>query len=272
MLFDLLCKMYEKTHLQQLPRQAKLFVFNGKLPEVSKDNLGIVFPYNTVAYEYQVIAGEYQVLANNCILISNVVEEKEAIKDMNARYTVVLISQFPNPKMNMRMETIVIDGYFLESAPQELSVYPTAACQIIDGKMMNPQEINGDHLRWFNDMTQYAIDATNVLSEPSMHIVKQYPAREHNSKLILRSHQRPIYTVVNTAMLQTRYELGRMSGESGITKSSHFRRAHKRLLTSERFTSKRGQYVKVKHTWIGPSETIINNRRYQVILDPDIDV
>lgn len=39
-----------------------------------------------------------------------------------------------------------------------------------------------------------------------------------------------------------------------ITRAMHNRRAHKRLLTSDRFRNKRGQSVWVKSSWVGPKE------------------
>ena len=47
----------------------------------------------------------------------------------------------------------------------------------------------------------------------------------------------------------------------------HERRAHVRLLKSDRFVNKKNQVVRVRSTWIGASEGVSGKYRYRVLLD-----
>lgn len=83
---------------------------------------------------------------------------------------------------------------------------------------------------------------------------------------ILRAQDRPTYTLLKPDDAR-RYMKLPVSAPTGRHPVAHERRAHVRLLQSERFTHKRGQYVPVPACWIGPSESVVSNHRYRVILD-----
>jgi len=76
---------------------------------------------------------------------------------------------------------------------------------------------------------------------------------------------RKTYTFLTPAKIRERMRLPGML--KGLAPSSHERRRHLRRLRSPKFTHKQGQVVIVKACWVGPSEAVVDNHRYRVLLD-----
>lgn len=84
---------------------------------------------------------------------------------------------------------------------------------------------------------------------------------------IARSNDRPIYILLTPNEFRT--QIGMTDAVNGNCRkvTPHERRAHVRLLKSDRFVNKRGQVVRVRSTWIGASEGVSGKYRYRVLLD-----
>ncbi len=107
------------------------------------------------------------------------------------------------------------------------------------------------------------------INQPGNFILEQSPVkvRHRKGRKILRSHDRPIYTLLRPAAIRKRMRLPEPSPVEKGKKRPHERRAHIRRLTSDRFVNKRGREIFIPAIWVGPSENVVGNKRYRVLLD-----
>ena len=114
-----------------------------------------------------------------------------------------------------------------------------------------------------------AIREMMFLNTPDRHILEIAPtnAPAERADKILRSHQRPMYLILHPTEIRKRMEGKDNEPQEGSPKCPHERRAHFRRLRSARFINKVGQIIPVKRCWIGPSESVVGNRRYRVLID-----
>ena len=83
---------------------------------------------------------------------------------------------------------------------------------------------------------------------------------------IARTHERPSYTILKPHEIRERMKLPMPVGKRAVT--PHERRSHLRTLRSEFFRpTNRGRQILIPASWIGPSESVVGNRRYRVMLD-----
>lgn len=106
----------------------------------------------------------------------------------------------------------------------------------------------------------YANQPSNFVVETSL--VKTKPP---HPKHIPRTHERPKYTLIDPEKARSVLRLPPKTTHG--SPDPHPRRRHLRTLRNEVFTHKRGQRVVVSATWVGPSENIVGNRKYKVLLD-----
>jgi len=79
--------------------------------------------------------------------------------------------------------------------------------------------------------------------------------------------ERPVYLSLEPQAIREELGIPKVEGEHG-KRAPHERRAHYRMLRSDRFTWKRGEIVPVKASWIGPASGTTNQgREYRVLLD-----
>jgi len=83
------------------------------------------------------------------------------------------------------------------------------------------------------------------------------------SRMIPRTHERARYTIMYPHEIRKKMEL---SEHTDRTQTPHWRRRHFRRLTSDRFVNKKGKVIAVRQAWIGPTEQVVGNRRYKVLL------
>lgn len=86
-----------------------------------------------------------------------------------------------------------------------------------------------------------------------------------NGKKIIRSQDRPRYTVLKPKDISKRYGLG--YGGNGDPREAHYRRAHDHTFRDERFTKMKGKTIVMPAMWVGESERTDGNKRYKVLLD-----
>ena len=113
-----------------------------------------------------------------------------------------------------------------------------------------------------------AYNEVGIVNTPNRFVVESVPLKSRDAKRgrILRSHQRPTYTILEPGRIRKIMRLPQ-SVEVGSAKRPHERRRHVRHLVSERYQDMRGEYIIIPATWIGPSESVVGSRRYKVILD-----
>jgi hypothetical protein len=92
---------------------------------------------------------------------------------------------------------------------------------------------------------------------PDLHVVTVTPDRPHKSVQWLRSQTH--YTVLHrhhAANMKDAVKGAVISQDEGkhLTRLAHSRRAHYRLLRSERYKKTRGLRIFIKDTWVGPKE------------------
>ncbi len=107
------------------------------------------------------------------------------------------------------------------------------------------------------------------ISQPSRFIVRMIPDKvwPSNSPKIPRQHQRPIYTLLNKEEIKTRFLVSQPRVGEHADPSPHWRRAHLRRLSSDKFVNKVGQVVPVKSCWVGPDEFQQGRKTYKVLYD-----
>lgn len=112
------------------------------------------------------------------------------------------------------------------------------------------------------------VEEVLYINTPSRFVVEDAPKKmKDRPKKIPRSHQRPVYTLLKPADIQTRYGLGKGGAKTSRKQRPHVRRRHYRHLRSEKFRNKKGTVITIPAQWIGPSEITSGNRRYRVRLD-----
>lgn len=119
-----------------------------------------------------------------------------------------------------------------------------------------------------NAMT--AIEEILYANTPNKFIMQSRPADIKKRKRIkpgrlLRSHQRPIYTILKPNEIRKIMKINVNS--SGGTRGAHDRRAHPRTFHSDFYKEMQGKTIMIPATWIGPSQTVVGRRHYKVMLD-----
>jgi len=113
-----------------------------------------------------------------------------------------------------------------------------------------------------------AIEELLMLNQPERFILETSPVKQRkNPKKILRSQDRPIYTILRPAEIRERMKLDTVIVHDRASPRGHERRAYYKTLRSERFVKARGRRLFIPATWVGPSENIHGHRRYRVLLD-----
>ncbi len=121
-----------------------------------------------------------------------------------------------------------------------------------------------------------ALQEVMLLNDPETFILESTPLSAINRKpvslkpgqvrRIARTNERPTYTILKPHEIRERMKLPMPTGRRTVT--PHERRSHLRTLRSEFFRpANRGKQILIPASWIGPSETVVGNRRYRVVLD-----
>lgn len=113
------------------------------------------------------------------------------------------------------------------------------------------------------------IEELMMLNTPDRFVLEIAPARARSpeGKKIPRSDDRPRYTILHPHEIRKVMGLPEPSGEKRGSPRPHERRAHTRTFRSERYKEAKGRTVIVPATWVGPSESVYQGRRYKVRLD-----
>jgi hypothetical protein len=148
------------------------------------------------------------------------------------------------------------------SGPKDLLKAPNCRVSALTNVNTAMQEV-----AYLNTPDRFVLERTPKLYEKRRN-------KKHNG--ILRSHERPTYVLLEPHEIWKQMGVAEPQG-LGTDKSPHPRRAHIRkghtkVLTSWRYKDARGKVVTipdtvVKECWVGPSEAVVGNTTYRVMLE-----
>lgn len=181
-----------------------------------------------------------------------------------------------------------------EVTPTEtkLSGYVSTAVAVTPGELLSTKiadrrGVNTDLVDFIQPFTLTNVNQTMqelcVLCDPAKFILETTPAAaekpnpypkrkawKEREQRIRRVEERPVYTVLKPHEIRKAMALPEPEHDPLTNRGSprpHERRAHVRRLMAERFTHKKGKVVHVRSSWIGPSESQSQGKRYRVLLD-----
>ena len=122
-----------------------------------------------------------------------------------------------------------------------------------------------------------AYEEVMYINQPSHFILEEIHEKLHErfqrkfggkkkKKRYPRSTERPTYTVLPPKKIRHKMGLPPITHDTNGKKAPHWRRAHTRVLRSDRYRQK-GKTIFVKACWIGPSEAKVGGKHYKVLLD-----
>lgn len=278
----------EKTALFEFPFRAHEAVTPGRFGQEDLDRFFLPFP--RVAIEDKA----------SCIFLFDGIPNQIGLSEPRAFFEVSSLAGSDDPEAysggleldpEMRQWArqegfyqIAMGRIFAMKLPQERINYKASACVdhvfVVNGKNeiladmgMQDLKVTPGGEESCRGIIGNAITAIEELllinSDPSYFIFEKSPAKPRKSKAgrITRSPDRSRYIPLKPEAIRKVMGLDRGATESAATKRPHERRRHWRLLTSERFTHKKGQQVLVDACWVGPTEAVIGKTLYRVRLD-----
>lgn len=125
----------------------------------------------------------------------------------------------------------------------------------------------------FNAVTDFA--QLHAVNQPGRFIMEEAPVdveRIMRNKTYPKTHERPLYIILTPRQIRKRMHLPEpeILDKLGRKVTPHERRGHYRVYRNARFKrAEDGSFKKrwVNHTWVGKSETVVDDRRYRVILE-----
>ena len=303
MLFDLLCKVAEKNPEEELisaaVRNANLFILHddyveSDLCKIDVDSEWVDWAENTFSLPFQVVAFEgpnaLVVFIDKTVGTIGIREERIFI--YFTKYDMNTLDPSDNPPLkdftkeqmvsyyedntlvNMAIGVTKETNYDLAEAQLSSVVYVALAYTSTTKDGLNlsaiPEEHVPPHLRdSIHNVVMTYFHSLVQCSEPKNFILETHPKKikdPSKSKKIPRSHQRPQYTLLEPNKIRKIMGLDSPGVPTGKTVRPHERRAHTRILRSERYGDNRGKRINIKATWVGPSEAIVGNKIYKVWL------
>lgn len=271
--FDRLCRIAEKENdaaLIQCLKEAKLFMFDGDPAEFIPKAVdfqraeelisGFFLPFPTIAIE----DGKGIVLLQSNPSSDDHCRQMMAYdlianQDGFAQLTISEVHDFKysgNPDFPIGI--YLYDGartILFDKSERQVRALQTSQSKLPDSEK-------------FKNITA-ALYEVMILNTPSRFVFEISPAKGRNNvKKILRTQDRPIYTLLTPDEIKKRYGLDGAQGDgTGKSKVPHPRRRHLRTLHSEKFRHKQGQTITIPACWVGPEEKQIGNKIYRVRLD-----
>jgi hypothetical protein len=116
-----------------------------------------------------------------------------------------------------------------------------------------------------------ALQELMLLNTPDRFILEASPAelkvRKGTERKVRRSHERPTYTLLKPFEIRKTMGIQEPTGEKRQSPIPHERRAHTRVLRSERYKAAKGKTIIVPAVWVGTHEAKVGNKMYRVMLD-----
>ena len=122
-----------------------------------------------------------------------------------------------------------------------------------------------EEVAYFNNPDNFVLEETPASFERRRKRKKGKKAQRR----ISRYCDRPRYTVLKPKQIRRRMRLPEPGIPGGLKRRPHERRAHLRTYSNDekKWPNMHGQTIVVKGSWIGPSESLINGKRYRVLID-----
>lgn len=295
-LFDRFCRVVERSpempaELREALERARVFEFN-LVPHVDlpkqysqedvdwlKENFLLVFP--CIALEDK----------TSCILMWDRKEGEPAILGINREIHVAEYIDFRERSAEFYdsvnreedvisgLQTITMGNLFVQDVRTDQYI-STGEIKFAAGiyrdevRIVERHEL-GELVKPMAKNAVSSIQEAILLCDPSTFILESTPKSAIEKKpvklkpgqvrRIPRSNERSVYTTLQPKEIRERMKLP--ATHTGRSVRPHERRAHFRTLRSEFFKAARGKQVFVNASWVGPSENVVGNRRYRVLLD-----
>ena len=302
MLFDQLARITERSmpKLFGLVRQARLFVFEQKAQDVLPKKVSPEeqkFLYDNFFLPFEVAAVEDPV---SCVILANAETDQigmdkerlfvEILDNDSLRNYQASQDHEDNPQRLEEIKKLVDDapsGFTVNVGSVVLLAHSTPNKVLYNGTLLHTfafdrdGRVIGDYSQMANNIPQLRIAALRnasiclqeimYINSPGRFILERKPLqtravrRQKDNNRIPRSHDRPIYTILEPGKIRERMKLP--SPAHGGSVEPHERRRHFRRLQSEKFTNMKGQVIPVKACWIGPTESVVGKQRYKVMVD-----
>ena len=295
MYFDQLCTIAERhiESVRPLLEQARIFLFPGRpqdiLPKAYTDE------ENAVMRDYfflpvRIVAVED---AASCVILGDTEKEQRGIN--GKRFFVDCVAQdtssdlFDDPQDALDRwskdqgsfpgSATISVGYVDQVVPQgptKLFVHGTvkwimladkrkvhavfpATEEVIRGVLRNVKAAL-EEVFYFNNPARCVLETRPAAVKP--------PKKRKKKRKLLRSHNRPIYTLLTPKEIREKLMLPQPNGQHA-KKRPHDRRRHYRTYSDDpkQWPKVHGKVIVVPATWVGPSESVRDGKRYKVRLD-----
>ena len=132
-----------------------------------------------------------------------------------------------------------------------------------------PKDLVMQHLKAALKNAMCAIQEVLYANTPNKFILEETPAKQRRPirGKILRSGDRPKYTLLSPNKIREKMKLSDIQNEDKQTRLFLGRRAHPRTYHDKRFTNMQGKTVMIPAVWPGDNIKIVGNKRYKVMLD-----
>jgi hypothetical protein len=115
-----------------------------------------------------------------------------------------------------------------------------------------------EEIMFFNTPDRFVMESTPV---------GKAATKNKNKKKILRSDQRPRYTLLRPSEIRGVMGIEAPAPGDKNTPRPHERRRHYRTFRAERYKAAKGKRIVVEATWVGPQEAVVGNKKYRVCTD-----
>lgn len=299
MIFDKFSGMVERIpefhNLKSLMDEVKLFYFPAKPQDVLDKEVDVTEYIDNFFLPFPVIAIEDQ--ASLCFLIDTETEQRGLKKPRRFIDIVSLSTMVDNFDPNItgpkeleyykkyysqikQMDLYTVSFGYIEDIIQNsktkfkfrgetVKAYAIEKNKIVEDVMKTTLGgANEDMLLTPVKNAGVAIQEVLYFNSPSRFVLKESSVKQRkNPKKILRSVDRPIYTMLTPKEIRDRLSLPNPKNESRKTPEAHYRRRHFRTFKSDRFKNMKGKSIVVPATWIGESEKVIGKKKYKVMLE-----
>ena len=277
MLFDKLCGLAERCFgegVTRLLRKARLFHLPGKAEDILPSHYTdeqVEFMRERFFLPFPITAVED---AESCVLFENINSEELGIGVRRRVAEIVsvdvgdvlpgaqyLVTFSYLNEINVNNTGNLISGnaqlFFITDDKKvfmERKDLPESMVEAVTEHALNNSMRALEEIMLFNTPDRFILETSVVRP------------RKNHSKKVLRTGERPIYTILRPNAIRQQMHLPEPTGEK-ISRAPHDRRAHEKVLRSEFFKDARWKRIHIPAMWVGPSESEVGGKRYRVMLD-----
>lgn len=123
-----------------------------------------------------------------------------------------------------------------------------------DGKLVPQESLNKKNLGIVASSTRHLLMRFVFDLNSGGNFMVEVAPKPRACKSVIWHKARTHYVLLTKGQAKQCQSERRGPSAEEVTRAAHSRRAHLRFLGSEKFTHKRGQWTKIKQTWVGPLE------------------